>query len=289
MTGLQSFDFGLQRQTLTAKTLLWVLLAGLGLGACSGAEKNDSESDQGTGGTKNTGGTDNTGGTGGTYNTGGTDNTGGQNQGGMGGADGGDHETLVTKTTIAPGSDCSFGGSRTDTGIDDDDSGVLDPDEVDSSEFLCNLACEAALTVVTVDFRDYDTSNVASFVEGELTVTATPGDVSFLKFNGIGAVGGVRDTEVEANESLVFTFSTPVLNVSYYVGTARNIGNGSTLGDRNIEAFAPDGQSYGVAQHTDGGSSLLTVPNADALVASFTDVVSDDSHLVRSVTYSVCR
>ena len=47
-------------------------------------------------------------------------------------------------TSEAPGANCPTGGSRIDAGIDADGSGVLDPSEVTSTQYVCNGAGGAA-------------------------------------------------------------------------------------------------------------------------------------------------
>jgi predicted outer membrane repeat protein len=47
-------------------------------------------------------------------------------------------DTLIDVTPVAPGASCAFGGFLVETGVDDNLNGTLDPDEVDSSNFICN-------------------------------------------------------------------------------------------------------------------------------------------------------
>ena len=52
------------------------------------------------------------------------------------------HDSLVAVATEPAGTNCPFGGSRIDTGLDADDDGVLDPEEVDAgaTTYVCNIA-----------------------------------------------------------------------------------------------------------------------------------------------------
>ncbi|GEM_PF-1084298 len=60
----------------------------------------------------------------------------GQGQDGQDGEDG--HSTLITTDEEAPGENCQEGGFVVLSGLDLDDDGILDPEEVTSTEYLCN-------------------------------------------------------------------------------------------------------------------------------------------------------
>jgi len=55
---------------------------------------------------------------------------------GVNGADG--LTALVEQTVFTAGVSCSLGGVRFDVGLDNNGNGILDPSEINSSEFLCN-------------------------------------------------------------------------------------------------------------------------------------------------------
>ena len=46
--------------------------------------------------------------------------------------------TLAIESPEPPGSNCANGGKRIDTGFDDNDNGVLDPNEVNASVYICD-------------------------------------------------------------------------------------------------------------------------------------------------------
>lgn len=48
--------------------------------------------------------------------------------------------SLVAATTEAAGANCSTGGQKIESGVDDDDDGILDAAEVDSTIYVCNGA-----------------------------------------------------------------------------------------------------------------------------------------------------
>ncbi len=68
--------------------------------------------------------------------------------GGVDGTDGADGEdgedgedgasALVTTTEEPAGDNCATGGVRVEAGVDDDRDGVLDPEEVDATEYICH-------------------------------------------------------------------------------------------------------------------------------------------------------
>ncbi|MBN2723472.1 MAG: hypothetical protein JXR95_05310 [Deltaproteobacteria bacterium] len=58
---------------------------------------------------------------------------------GTDGIDGNDGLTsLVSVTTEAPGTNCTYGGQKIETGIDDNADGILDATEVDNTSYVCN-------------------------------------------------------------------------------------------------------------------------------------------------------
>ncbi len=60
-------------------------------------------------------------------------------QDGQNGSDGSDGAaTLIATTEIDPGAECTFGGIRIDSGVDDNGDGVLDAGEIDATNFVCN-------------------------------------------------------------------------------------------------------------------------------------------------------
>ena len=46
--------------------------------------------------------------------------------------------SLISVTPEPAGDNCSAGGNKAETGMDDNRNGVLDPDEVDSAAYICN-------------------------------------------------------------------------------------------------------------------------------------------------------
>ena len=50
----------------------------------------------------------------------------------------GDKATVASATPIAPGAICANGGIQVDTGIDENGNGLLDSDEIDNTQYVCN-------------------------------------------------------------------------------------------------------------------------------------------------------
>jgi hypothetical protein len=55
---------------------------------------------------------------------------------GVDGADG--HNSLIAATVEGSGSNCSAGGKRVDSGVDDNDDGLLDAAEIDDTHYVCH-------------------------------------------------------------------------------------------------------------------------------------------------------
>lgn len=68
-----------------------------------------------------------------------------------GGGGGTGSSTLVDVVDEAPGENCANGGQRIDVGVDDDEDGVLDAEEVDSTSYVCDGGVATPSLVVTSD------------------------------------------------------------------------------------------------------------------------------------------
>ncbi len=67
------------------------------------------------------------------------------------GEQGDGHDSLVLTSAEAPGTNCPFGGTRIDTGLDSNDNAALDPGEINASatSYVCNLGPSGALSPST--------------------------------------------------------------------------------------------------------------------------------------------
>lgn len=45
---------------------------------------------------------------------------------------------MIELSPVEPGEACENGGQRIDTGVDDNRNGVLDPNEVDATAYICH-------------------------------------------------------------------------------------------------------------------------------------------------------
>lgn len=149
----------------------------LGLGACTGADGADgapgADGDPGATGSN------------------GSDGTNGSN-----GADGA--SSLLALTDEAPGANCAAGGTRIDSGIDDDGDGVLDPGEVDSTAYLCDGEAGAATLVTTTVIAPDATCPAGGIrvdhgVDDDRDGTLAAGEVdsSVVVCDGVDGVDGV--------------------------------------------------------------------------------------------------
>ncbi len=61
------------------------------------------------------------------------------------------HDALVATSPEPAGANCPFGGTRIDTGIDADDDGELDPEEIDAdaTSYVCNVAPSGSISPST--------------------------------------------------------------------------------------------------------------------------------------------
>ncbi len=99
----------------------------------------------------------------------GEDGADGQNgqdgQDGQDGSDGADGLTaLISITDEAPGDNCPNGGIKVDVGLDDDGNGILDPDEVDDTAYVCD-GNDAPATLISVSDAGENCTNGGKKVE----------------------------------------------------------------------------------------------------------------------------
>jgi ELWxxDGT repeat protein len=138
------------------------------------------QGDPGENGANGQNGTDGVNGTDGQDGTDGVNGTDGQDGAdGAAGQDGADGEngltSLIVSSAEPSGSNCANGGTRVETGIDDDRNGFLSPTEVDAVVFVCNGQAGA-------DGADgANGSSTATMMVGSLSVAP-----SYLGCNGTG-------------------------------------------------------------------------------------------------------
>ena len=106
---------------------------------------------------------------------------------------------LVAVTTLEPGDDCANGGTRIETGLDDDGDGTLDASEVDSTSDVCSGtggAAGAAL-IATTDLALGDASCPGGGVQ--IDVGVDDGDPSGTAGDGVLDAGEIEGTETVCN------------------------------------------------------------------------------------------
>ncbi|MEX6632162.1 VPLPA-CTERM sorting domain-containing protein [Hyphococcus lacteus] len=151
---------------------------------------------------------------------------------------------------------------------------------------LGNVAAIVGAQAATVNFADLPTSTTPElfFDGGSVTGSA---DVQVLNFNGIGIVGGPFDSTVDGNESMAFSFSAPVNNVSYSVQFAGNSDGDGTVGDRSIEIFGLGGTSLGVFAQFHIGTFALSDLVGAAIITGFELTAEVDSFRISSISFDL--
>jgi hypothetical protein len=132
---------------------------------------------------------------------------------GADGAAGPDGARSLTRLDAEPpGAQCALGGARLATGIDDDGDGQLDPDEVDTTAYLCHGASDDAPrgvlqgTFHVRNQRDVDLLALVEEITGELIIERAVPDVIVL--GALRRLGGTL--RVAAGSNLV-TLEVPAL------------------------------------------------------------------------------
>jgi hypothetical protein len=100
-----------------------------------------------------------------------------------GGTDG--LQSLIDTTPLPVDGVCVFGGLQVDYGIDDNDDGDLDSEEIDGSDNLCN-ACPYNPAVFVKDFSTQGDLTTATLDQDQVLITASGGDVEMVADDGLG-------------------------------------------------------------------------------------------------------
>lgn len=157
------------------------------------------------------------------------------------------------------------------------------------------VASMAGASSITVDYRfdlpDYDRVDnqrieAESINLGGVTVTGSA-EVYAVILNGLGVVGGSFDSIVDENESIRFTFNdAPALNVGYTLGQVSNTNGNSDLGERILEAFAPDGTSLGTVDQSGFTGEVSAAFEGQAISGFSLTSPGYDSFRFQTVTYT---
>ncbi len=212
--------------------------------------------------------------------------------------------SLVSVSSESPGTNCSSGGIKIDTGLDNDLDGVLDPAEVDGTAYVCNgtgdgtavftytvggtvSGLSGALTLqfnggeeldITADGFFAFATRLSSGVSYSVTVATQPSNQTCTVINGSGTIPGADVTGI-----LVFCSADTYMvggTVSGLTGTLTLQNNGGddlvVKGDGGL-TFATaiaDGASYNVTvlTHPDGQTCSATNGTGSISGADVTDV-----------------
>jgi hypothetical protein len=125
------------------------------------------------------------------------------------GSDGG--TALVSTSEEPPGDNCAEGGTRVDSGIDDDADGVLDAGEIDATEYVCQGSSPEAPRVWYGDAMISAASDL-ELLEGYVEVTgdlflSTATDVALPDLRVVG--GGLYVSDADTSDAVIPTVDVP--------------------------------------------------------------------------------
>jgi len=124
---------------------------------------------------------------------------------GLNGSDGSDGlNSLITTVIEQPGENCSQGGFRIDVGLDANDNGSLEAEEVGSSEYLCNAdSSDFPFTSYVSLISQSNTDNPTSvIVENSLSL-----GISWVR-ESQGRYLGTLDQSIDIGKTVIF-YNTP--------------------------------------------------------------------------------
>lgn len=182
--------------------------------------------------------------------------------------------TATRLTSVAAGPDCEAGGQRIETGIDDDDDGVLDDPEVDASALVCE----------GVDGTDGYTTRVrlvaiASGIGG----SACPfGGTRIESGPDLDRDGALDDLEVDSFQSVC---AVEVASSLYLVESSVELpgGNCANGGTKMLFGFDDDGDSVLDPAELDG--TPVYVCNQVVLVSGKTSLTAQTAASGAQCTY----
>ena len=108
---------------------------------------------------------------------------------GADGDDGEDAKAYVTRTeTVEPGEECNFGGQRVMSGIDEDGSGDLSEDEIESEAVMCNETCTGEMAL-DLDYSELP-GTIYDGYEYSVPFDTDASDLAFAAYSTEQAAGG---------------------------------------------------------------------------------------------------
>lgn len=149
----------------------------------------------------------------------------------------------------------------------------------------CQVCAPAVPTVK--DFKTQGSFAVAKFGQTQVTITGSA-NVNVLNFNGLGIVGGNSDNTLDGNESMTFTFVTPVSGLSYDIQTGTDLNANGTPADATVEAFGETGASLGTVNVSDFTPKDLSTLFDNALISKFVVTANVDTQRIDTLTFNAC-
>lgn len=150
------------------------------------------------------------------------------------------HDSLLSIVTEPSGSNCSNGGLRVSSGLDVDDSSVLDPGEITSTSYVCTPSTSTVPTLTSISVVPANSSVPAGATQQ------------------FAAIGEYSDgTTYDLTPYVAWSSSnTGVAATGSFFATANGLFGASTIGTATITATLPGYQII-------SGSTLMTVTPAE--------------------------
>lgn len=144
--------------------------------------------------------------------------------------------------------------------------------------------CQAG-TPVVVNFTAMGTTVVPSLVfSGGIVIGSA--DIGLLDKNGMGVVGGIANYLLDGVESLTYTFTDPVVDVSYRVLQATNLDADLFVGESFVEPNNANGMSIGSFAVNGAGDFDVSDLAGQEPLSSFTVTADNDGLETGYLTYS---
>ncbi|MFZ5722249.1 MAG: DUF7151 family protein [Pseudomonadota bacterium] len=222
---------------------------------------------------------------------------------GADGAPGGDGlNSLVTVTAEPVGANCANGGSRIDTGLDDDRDGILDVAEIDNTSYVCSASVpvlmvsedhpELCLHGATLLLSGLDLNLNAVLDAGEVTSTTTicQGNAApSLAPDWFGESGQNWFGTTAVYSSATRTYTIDAYDLGGSIGFVGNDANGDPL--QAVYVAPPAGFNYFTSTGFGGTSMSIALAFDPAIGAgsnSFTYGVTDtEAATVRTVALTL--
>ena len=127
---------------------------------------------------------------------------------------------LIATVPVPPGAQCPAGGTEIEVGLDRNNDGVLEPDEVESTTYLCNTP---GPTVIDGSFTVENSADAAQLVgvttiTGDLTIDAN--GLTTLDLSSLQTIGGLLEVEAYSGTELHLDALTSVDSIDLRVAVS---------------------------------------------------------------------